>query len=118
MMKANMQIGAGLKQKLDKARMATAMQKALTTTMKEIDEASKKKAPKKTGNLRRSHSHDVTGSGTVLTGRVKNSANYWVYVNFGTSRIKNPAHFLENAVNSVQPEKRIKELFQKEYGGK
>ena len=110
----HMNINGSLYKKLDQARITHALTKALRDTMREVSEESAKKAPKKTGNLRRSHSYDVIGNGKIITGRVKNSANYWIYVNFGTSRIK-PKHFVENAINKVQPSKRVKENFKKYY---
>jgi len=117
-MSAKMTINDSLWKKLDKARMASAMTKAVRDTMREVSETSAKKAPKKTGNLRRSHSYDTNVSGGIITGRVKNSANYWVYVNFGTSRMKKGGrHFLEHAVNTVNPPQAIKTKFKEYYGG-
>lgn len=110
-------MNGSLKEKLNTGKVGHAMDKAVRKTMKEVSETSAKLAPKKTGNLRRSHSYETRYSGTIITGMVKNSANYWVYVNFGTSRIKNPSHFLERAVNKVNVMESIKKNFKANYKG-
>ena len=115
-LKFDMKINSSLHKKLDEYRVRKAMIQALTETGIELNNTlSKDPTPKKTGNLRRSNSYEVT-PGNTPTLKVKNSAPYWVYVNFGTSRMKKGGkHFLEQAVAKVQPEQKVVSTFKKLY---
>ena len=113
--KWHMQINESAHKKLSKALAILAMEKAMNETLRELrDTYSQAPTPKITGNLRRSNSYDVKFQGKSIVGQVKNSAPYWFYVNFGTSRMKkDPAHFLEKGIDKVQPTKKIVERFKK-----
>lgn len=117
MIKFECKLSNSIQEKFKTGKVGFAMEKAIRKTMKDVSETSAKLAPYKTGNLRRSHSYDTTTSGRMITGMVKNTAQYWVYVNFGTSKM-DPRHFLEDAVNKVQIIPTIKSEFKKNYGGK
>lgn len=115
--KWNMKINQSCHSKLDQARAVLAIRNAMQETLRELRDCyAMEPTPKKTGNLRRSNSYEVkTGSGKI-TGTVKNSAPYWFYVNFGTSRMKKPpAHFLEKGIDKVKPTEKIVERFNKEF---
>lgn len=113
-MGANMNIGDDLRKKLDEARVRDAMKKAVTKTMRDLQDASVLKAPKKTGNLRRSHSNEVILSNDMVEGLLKNSANYWQYVHFGTSRQK-PQPFVTEAIQMVKPNTKVIQYFKENY---
>lgn len=117
-----MQIGESLHRKLDETRMRTALEKAVQQTMYDLMKASIKEAPgpgrsktpNPTGNLRRSHSVDVRVSGSMVEGLLKNSANYWQYVAFGTSRM-DADDFITRALSTVAPSGKVSEYFHKYY---
>lgn len=115
-MGAKMTITGNLKKKLDQARMKLAMEKAVTKTMNDLRDNCVIEAPIKTGNLRRSHSVDVLIGGEIIEGVIKNSANYWQYVNFGTSR-QDANNFVGRAIQNVKPDTKIKEYFHQLYNG-
>ena len=113
-----MKINESAHKKLSKAIAIYAMESAMKETMIELrDTFAQKPTPKKTGNLRRSNTYEVNNSGGKITGRVKNSAPYWFWVNFGHHRYTG-AHFLEQGVDKVQPSKKIAENFKKKMGQK
>ena len=66
--------------------MKFALERAVKQTMYDLMKETMKLAPEDTGNLRRSHSVDMRLSSSIIEGLLKNSANYWVYQNFGTSK--------------------------------
>lgn len=113
--KWQMTINDSAHKKLSKALAIAAMENAMKETLRELrDTYAKAPTPKITGNLRRSNTYDVKIQGKGIVGQVKNSAPYWFYVNFGTSRMKKePSHFLEKGIDKVQPTKKIVERFKK-----
>ena len=50
----------------------------------------------------------------MIEGLIRNSANYWVYVNFGTSKM-DARNFVEAAMTKVQPVQKVQENFKKYY---
>lgn len=114
-MPAHMNINDSFRKKTDEARMRLALSKAMTDTCIELrDRLAMPPTPKITGNLRRSHSYEVRRSGDMIEGLIKNSANYWVYVNFGTSK-RNGTNFVGQVMMKVKPAQKIKENFNKYY---
>ena len=116
-MPVKMTINSSLHKKLDTAKAGLAMREAMKETMVDLQRVLQRSpTPKKTGNLRRSINYDVQGSGGTIHGQIKVSkdADYWVYQNFGTSRI--PAiHFVEGAVQKVQPKEKLAERFKQKF---
>ena len=104
-----------LHQKLSDTRIRNALHKALKQTMYDLLKEAMKETPVDTGNLRRSHSVDMRLGSDAIEGLLRNSAEYWTYVNFGTSR-QDPANFIGKAFDKVQPAKKVKEYFN-EFGG-
>ena len=121
-MVVKMKINESLHKKLEQARMIKAMYDAMEDTMQTLQDKAVIEAPgpgrsktgKATGNLRRSHSHETKAGNTHIAGLLKNSANYWRYVNFGTSKQEADA-WLDRAVNKVKPSKKVAENFKKYY---
>lgn len=109
----DVKINESANKKLEKLRAITAMEAAMTETMKKLrDTYAMEPTPKITGNLRRSNTYEVENRGGNITGRVKNSAPYWFYVNSGTSRMKKaPSHFLEKGIDKVKPSETIVKKF-------
>lgn len=116
-MPVKMVINDSFRKKVDGARLRMTLKQATTETMIELkDTLSVEPTPKKTGNLRRSNTYEVRLSSSTIEGLVRNHAPYWVYVNFGTSRI-DPRNFVSQAVSKVRPAMKIKENFEKIYFG-
>lgn len=115
-MSVDVKINPSLKRKLDGQRVKMALLSAMTETCIELNDrfSMNPPVPKKTGNLHRSNSYEVRNSGDIIEGLIRNSAKYWVYLNFGTSRIK-PMHYVEHIVQTVQPSKKIAEKFHQKY---
>jgi len=115
-MGARMTIPANLQKKLQATKMKFALERAVKQTMYDLMKETMKLAPEDTGNLRRSHSVDMRLSSSMIEGLLKNSANYWVYQNFGTSKMPNPKckNFVGRAFQKIQPGKRVAKYF-KEY---
>ena len=115
-------ISDSLHRKLDGVRMRDAMAKALQQAMYDLRRESIKEAPgpgrsrtpDPTGNLRRSHSVDVNMGSDVLEGLLKNSANYWQFVNFGTSRM-DADDFVTRAMEIANPGAKVAEYFSEYY---
>ena len=112
-----MKINPSLNKKLDGLRMRQAMEKAVRQTMLDLQKEAMKQSPVDTGNLRRSHSHEVRLDSNMVEGLLKNSTNYWMYVNFGTSRMKkNPGQgYITRAFQKVEPNKRAAKYFHEYY---
>jgi len=81
----------------------------IRNTTLEAEKRCKTKAPYQTGNLRRSHSSEISAE----EGRVKNSANYAVYVVHGTSKMEARNYPLEVA-NELASEKYMSKSIEKE----
>ena len=119
-MGAKMTIHDSVKKKLDDRRAKNALRQALVETMYDLQRAAvretpgpgRSRTPNPTGNLRRSHSVEVRESSSASEGLLKNSANYWQYVNFGTSRM-DADDFVTRTLESVNPPKKIEERFKK-----
>ena len=52
----------------------------------------------------------------MVEGLLKNSAEYWQYVNFGTSRM-DANDFMNRAIGSVAPENKVASYFHQYYKG-
>ena len=113
-MPAKMTINDSLHKKLSQARMRNAVQKSVKQTMYDLMKASMKEAPVDTGNLRRSHSVDVRLGSNTVEGLLKNSTNYWQYVQFGTSRM-DANDFVTRAFESVAPARKVSDYFHQYY---
>jgi len=109
-------ISDALQKKLSEARMRLALRSALTQTMYDLMRESMKLAPQDTGNLRRSHSVAINLSGDMIEGLLKNSANYWQFVEFGTSKM-DAKPFVTPALATVAPANKVQEYFKKYYKG-
>ena len=115
-MPVKMTINDSFYKKVSEVKMRLAMEKAVKQTMYDLQTASMREAPVDTGNLRRSHSIDVRLGSNTVEGLLKNSANYWQYVNFGTSRMDANA-FLTRALSTIAPERKVATYFDKYYKG-
>lgn len=115
-MSVDIRINPSLKRKLDGMRVRMALISAMTDTCIELNDrfSMKPPVPKKTGNLHRSNSYEVRNDSTWVEGLIRNSAKYWVYLNFGTSRIA-PMFYVEHIVQTVQPSKKVAERFKEKY---
>ena len=126
-MGAKMTISASLERKLSEIRLRTALEKSVKQTMNDLMTECIKEAPPNTdyrkdkskprlatGNLARSHSVNFRISGSRMEGLLKNSASYWPYVQFGTSRM-NANAFLTRALETVSPGEKCAEYFKKYY---
>lgn len=121
-MGVEMKVKESVHKKLDNARMRNAMAKAVKQTMYDLMKAAIKEAPgpgrsrtpNPTGNLRRSHSVEVRLDSNMIEGLLKNSANYWRYVQFGTSKM-DADDFVTRAFNKVEPSKKTAEYFHNLY---
>lgn len=118
--KWKMKINQSAHKKLSKALAIAAMESAMRETMRELRDAlAEEPTPKKTGNLRRSHTYEVNMEGKGVKAQIKNNARtkngdpYWFYVNFGTSRMTG-RHFLEQTLDNVKPSEKIVEKFKKQ----
>lgn len=109
-MGARMTIHDSVKKKLDERRARNAIEKALRQTMLDLQKAAMRNTPVDTGNLRRSHSTEVRFGGNAIEGLLRNSTNYWQYVNFGTSKMA-ARPFVTQAMESVNPSARMKQYF-------
>lgn len=109
-------VNESLNKKLDEVRIKTALEKAVRQTALDLQKASMKECPVDTGNLRRSHSYEVRMSGSMIEALLKNSANYWQYVNFGTSKM-DANDFMTRAFESVAPARATAQYFDQFYGG-
>lgn len=98
-------ISPSLHRKLDTKKITEATYNALKDTMQELKDTSMNEVPVDTGNLKRSHEITINKTDTEMIGLLKNSAHYWIYVNYGTSKMKaNP--FLDRTLSNVNiPEK-------------
>lgn len=83
-------------EKLKKSVIVKAIREASAKTALDTEKELKKTSPVLTGNLRRSFSGQTKGvNGFIVTG-----AYYWVYVNFGTSKMDaNP--FVTEAASGI-----------------
>lgn len=128
-MPAKMTINDSFYKKVSEVKMRMAMEKSVRQTMYDLMKASMKEAPphtdyrkdkskprKTTGNLVRSHSIDVRLGSNTVEGLLKNSANYWQYVQFGTSRM-NANDFVTRAFSQVAPARKVSEYFHQYYKG-
>lgn len=115
-MGAKMTIRDSFYKKVEEGRIKQALRKAVTQTALDLQKASMKEAPVDTGNLRRSHSYEVRVSSEMIEALLKNSANYWPYVNFGTSKM-DANDFMTRAFESVAPAEKTAEYFHQYYNG-
>ena len=115
-MPVKMTINDSFYQKVSEVKMRLAMEKAVKQTMYDLMKESVRNAPSDTGNLRRSHSIEVRLGSGVVEGLLRNSAPYWKYVNFGTSKMEANA-FLTRALSTIAPERKVATYFDKFYKG-
>lgn len=96
-------------EKLSSDKWKIIQKKAIGQVTLQAEAHCKKTAPYLTGNLRRSHTSNVTEE----KGEVHNSTNYWIYVVFGTRYQKPqnyPAQVLDNMVSSGEINAVLKRL--------
>ena len=116
-MPVKMTINDSFYKKISEVKMRLAMEKSVRQTMYDLMKASMREAPVDTGNLRRSHSIDVRLGGNLVEGLLKNSAEYWQYVQFGTSRHPEANDFVTRAFSQVAPARKVSEYFHQYYKG-
>lgn len=115
-------VSDSLHQKLDGLKIRTAMAKAMKQAMYDVMKESmteapgpgRSRTPNPTGNLRRSHSIDLNMNSDTLEGLLKNSANYWQYVQFGTSKM-DADDFVTRALSNANPGEKMAEYFSEYY---
>lgn len=115
-MGAKMSIRESFYKKVESNRIKQALEKAVRQTAMDLQKAAMKEAPEDTGNLRRSHSIDVRISSEMIEALLKNSAKYWSYVAFGTSKMA-ANDFVTRAIEQVNPAAKVSEYFHKYYQG-
>lgn len=116
-MGVKVEIRDSLHKKIDGVKKREALRKAMQQTMLELQEATRSKAPKgPTGNLKRSFSHEIRLGSNTVEGILKNEAPYWMYVNFGTSKMS-ARNFLADGLHKVPPAKTLAERFNEYSGG-
>ena len=113
-MPVEVKVSDGLHEKLDGLKIRTAMAKAMKQAMYDVMKESMTEAPVDTGNLRRSHSVDLNMNADLLEGLLKNSANYWQFVNFGTSKM-DANDFVNRALSNANPGEKMAEYFSEYY---
>lgn len=85
--------------KLDSNTFKTALDRAIDHTISDAENTCRREAPVDTGNLRRSIHKNKPGH---CVGEIRSRAHYWVYVQYGTSKMKaNP--FVTRTANQVGP---------------
>lgn len=84
--------------------------KAISETVGEVTQRTmdecQNECPVRTGNLRDSHSIETD----EMTGSIHNSAEYWVYVVYGTSR-QSANNYPQRALNTIVSQDVISEIF-------
>lgn len=118
-MPVDVTVSEALYKKLDDKQLTSALKKAVTETTIELNNECIDNSPVKTGYLKRGHSYEVSGGAAVTRAQVKNRANYWHFVEYGT-RYMAPRGYIQQAVNSTKPGEKITTRFQQYYkpGGK
>ena len=76
-----------------------ALDKAIDHATQEAENTCRREAPYKTGNLRRSINKNKPGK---CAGEIKSRAHYWVYLQYGTSKI-NANPFVTRTAKKVSP---------------
>ena len=118
-MPVDVQVSESLYSKLDSKKLQTAIRKAVKDTTIQLEGECKDYSPVDTGNLKRSHSYEVNGGQAVTRAMVKNSTNYWPYVEYGT-RYAPAQGYIQRAVEVTEPGAKITARFTQYYkpGGK
>lgn len=83
MIDLNVELKPEFKKKINHPAVKQAVANTIRNTTLQAERKCKSTAPYKTGQLRRSHSSNIGAD----EGQVRNSANYAVYVIYGTSRM-------------------------------
>ena len=113
-MPVNVEVSQALYKKLDDKSLLQAAKRAVTDTTIDLEGECKDEAPVDTGNLQRSHSYHVLDEGKRITARVKNSTNYWVYVEYGTKKMSANG-YIQRAISTCQPESQLNKRFHEYY---
>ena len=85
-------------------------------TCLKLEGACKTECPVDTGHLKRSHDKEITTGNNTVMGIIKvdESAKYWAYVNYGTSKQEaNP--YVTRAFEKVNPGTEVNQRFQAYY---
>lgn len=101
-------------EKLDPEKVDEAMEKATVQVLYKLYNECVDKSPYRTGKLQESHSHDHEVSDHKVTAQVRNSAKYWSYVEFGTSKM-GARHWVLHALTDVNPVKEFGRSFKAYY---
>lgn len=113
-MPVNVEISDTLYRKLDSKNLLSAMRQAVTETTIKLEGECKDYSPVDTGNLRRSHSYWVDGGSEQIRALVKNSTNYWPYVEYGT-RYAPAQGYIQRAIEVTEPESDVIKRFKSYY---
>lgn len=125
----HMDINDSARKKLSKVHAIGAMEESMRETFRELRDRcvleapgpGRSRTPNPTGNLRRNHIYEVTNTGGSInailknTARSKNGEHYWIFLQYGTSRMEADP-YLTRALDAVNPEQKIVEKFKKRMG--
>lgn len=92
-----------------------ALEKAMNEVLSELYDVLTEQVKVKTGYLRDSHSHEAKVESDKVIGYVKNSAPYWIYVQFGTYKMRADP-WITRSITLVQPHAFLGKKFQYFYG--
>lgn len=113
-MSVEVTVSEGLYKKLDDKKLAKAIQKAVTEQTQQLEGECVDYSPHDTGHLQQSWSYDVNGGQRVTRAQIKNSTNYWHYVEYGT-RYQPAQGYVQRAVEVNQPAEKIIARFNQYY---
>lgn len=106
MIDIEVKINPSFYKKLDKSIIKKCEAITIRNTTLEAESRCKKTCPYETGNLMRSHSSDISDE----EGLVKNNAKYWVFVVFGTSKMK-ARNYPQKVANGLSSENYMSRTF-------
>lgn len=113
-MPVTVEISDTLYRKLDSKNLLSAMRKAVTETTIKLEGECKDYAPWDTGYLMKQHSYYVDGGSEKIRAMVKNGANYWMYVEYGT-RYAPAQGYIQRAIEVTEPESDVIKRFKTYY---
>ena len=103
-------INTSFHNKLNPSNIDKIVDKTLTEVTIALHSKCKELSPYDTGKLQKSHSYEVEQDGSMHTTRITNTAHYWSYVEFGTSKM-DARGWVRRSFNEVQPHKKFKQKF-------
>lgn len=113
-MSVEVQVSEGLYKKLDAKKLSKALERTVRESTIQLESECVDYSPYDTGKLHDSWSYDVNGGQRVVRAQIKNSTNYWHYVEYGT-RYQPAQGYVQRAVEVNQPAEKILARFKQYY---